>query len=204
MSTRRLFMKAAAATAAIPFIAPLLRGRARAAAPAEPLAIQAVVFDPHFAESRAFGETAGALGHNVHALAGDGDVTRLWTDHLQGRWADRPTAIAGLTGQGAMFCLEQLAWGYGMRVVFQADHRRGPSGTVEHALFATSDVTTAHSRLAAAGADYGAEAARIVAALPYGGGQIVWRSGASMDDEAVEPLVTWVIAPVGAANMKRA
>lgn len=198
MTDRRLFLQASAATAAVPFVGlPFGTASAAPAAGPAPIPIHTLVYDPHFAESRDFAEEGRSQGVDVHAI--DGDVTRLWTDHLRDLWSREPVAIAGLTGQGALFCLEQLAWGAGLRVVFQADHARSGSGAVEHAVFASTGAGPLAALLEAAGQDYGRAAAAIVSRRPAGARQVLWRSGASFDPAAPEPLVSWVIAPLGAA-----
>ena len=79
-----------------------------------------VIFDDRFAETRVFGEEAERLGGSVRSFAGD--ITDLWYQELDLRWRSEPTAIAGMTRHGPLFCLERLAWNAGMRVVYRATH----------------------------------------------------------------------------------
>ncbi len=46
-----------------------------------------------------------------------GDVTDLWLKQLAPLWREQRAAITGLTGSETLFCLEQLAWPMGLRVV---------------------------------------------------------------------------------------
>lgn len=67
-----------------------------------------VIFDEQFSACRAFAAEATRAGAPIQAIRGD--ITNLWFDDLHRRWQDGPAAVAGLTGYGALFCLEQLAW----------------------------------------------------------------------------------------------
>ena len=65
-----------------------------------------VVFDRRFAASRAFGAAALSMNQRVHAI--DGDVTALWTEHLdplwRGGWHDNTNKL-GLPGAGGRAAL---------------------------------------------------------------------------------------------------
>lgn len=89
-----------------------------------------IIFDMRFAESRMFGAEADRLGQATVAL--DGDVGRLWTDHLAPLWSGGPAAIAGMTAPDALFCIERLAYDAGLRLVLRIDHRRHGAGGVDH------------------------------------------------------------------------
>jgi hypothetical protein len=104
-------------------------------------------------------------------------------------------AIAGLTGYGALFCLERLAWDQRLRVVFRAEH--APSGRrVAHGFAGPAEVLPAACSVVA-GDDWAARMADIVAACPSGRGV-----GAEADVRATsaggmaesETLYSWVIA----------
>jgi hypothetical protein len=73
-----------------------------------------VIYDERFAASVEFGREARARGFAVHAIRGD--MTELWYYDLDPKWKQEPAAIAGLTAQGPLFCLERLSWDHGMRV----------------------------------------------------------------------------------------
>ena len=64
----------------------------------------------------------------------DGDVTPVWFHQLDPVWRQYPLAVAGLTTEGALFCLEQLAWDNGMRVAYRGFHEASPEGGVQHLL----------------------------------------------------------------------
>ena len=111
------------------------------------LSIYKVIFDQRVAEAREFGREMSQLGLAVHSI--DGDMTNLWYDDLYPQWRKSPVSIAGLTAHGPLFCLERLAWDFGMRVVLRADHRRAAKGAFGRAL--TGYVSLQH---AAVGADF--------------------------------------------------
>ena len=98
----------------------------------QPLRIYKVIFDQRVAEAREFGREMLQLGLAVQPI--DGDMTNLWYDDLYPRWRQSPVAIAGLTAHGPLFCLERLAWDFGMRVVLRTDHRRAAKGSFGRAL----------------------------------------------------------------------
>src|SRR5580658_2190210 len=83
-----------------------------------------VVFDARFTVSVAFGSAARSIGMTTNSI--HGDITDLWFHDLDARWGKSTVAVAGLTAQGAIFCLERLAWDHGMRVVFRGDHQYLP------------------------------------------------------------------------------
>lgn len=192
MRTRRGFIGAATATAAIPVLAPGLAARAAGREPAPDL----VVYDSDFAEAVGFAEEASRLGLETHPI--EGDVTGLWLRRLSLLWRERPGPVAGLTRQGALFCLERLAWDAGMRVVLQIDHARSAAGT-RHAVFGAGDRGPAvEAALDAAGVRFGVAAARLLSRWDAREA-VIWRTGATAVAEAPEPLVSWMIAPVRAA-----
>ena len=96
------------------------------------LPVYKVIFDQRVAEAREFGREMLQLGLAVQPI--DGDMTNLWYDDLYPRWRQSPVAIAGLTAHGPLFCLERLAWDFGMRVVLRTDHQRAAKGSFGRAL----------------------------------------------------------------------
>lgn len=92
-----------------------------------------VLIDGRHAEARALGARFSRAATPVSILA-DGDVTQLWRDEIGPAWRGRPVAIAGLTEQPALFCLEQLGLSGGLRVVFHGEHVTLPDGRVGHTL----------------------------------------------------------------------
>jgi hypothetical protein len=130
MTNRREFLRGAT-WAAVPLVAGL-----PGIAPADgrlASAFHAVLIDDSFPEARAFGANLAARGATVRAMA-DGDVTSVWQQDIQPAWRRGPVPVAGLTRAPVLFCLEQLAWAQGLRVVFHAEHVVTPSRTVRHAV----------------------------------------------------------------------
>jgi hypothetical protein len=111
MLSRRVFVSAGAAVIVAPSL-PLS---------ASPLHAELAIVDHRFAEARAFGRRMQERGV---ALAGfDGDITRIWLDRLYPLWhSASPPAVAGLTTQQVLFCLEQLAWDHWLRVTQREDY----------------------------------------------------------------------------------
>jgi hypothetical protein len=111
--------------------APLATG-ALAAATAFPM----VLIDDRHAEARAFGTALTAWGAPVHSLP-KGDVTALWRESIGPAWRHAPTVVAGLTRSPVLFCLEQLGWPLGQRVVFCAEHLMSAARPVHRILRTT-------------------------------------------------------------------
>jgi len=159
-----------------------------------------VLADARHAEARAF---AACLSHCAGAVSTltDGDVTAIWLRELGPAWRVAPHAVAGLTARPALFCLEQLAASYGLRVVFHAEHVIGPGEAVQHSLLrGAQESHLAVDDLAQAGPRW---PARIAAAMTIHRQQArPQRLGPS--DAALEPampagarlLTSWIIAPV--------
>jgi len=95
-----------------------------------PVSLYKVIFDTRFAASRAFARRGEQLGAAVQGI--EGDVTALWYHDLHARWSAGPVAMAGLTLNGALFCLDILARNHGMRVVYRREHKYRAGGSVEH------------------------------------------------------------------------
>jgi hypothetical protein len=83
--------------------------------PASPAIFDAVIFDSRFPVACNFGAAACRRGQRTRAI--QGDVTALWRDDLRLRWAAGTTAIAGMTTERSLFCLEQLAKDNWLRVM---------------------------------------------------------------------------------------
>ena len=188
MATRREFLQAGIAASALSLTSSA--HIVSAASDSDPVAGQrpgrrplyGVIFDHRYQESVAFGAEAEALGYQIHGIGGD--ITDLWYKHLSVRWKTGPAAIAGLTDEPALFCLERLAWDYQMRVVYQAAHDRRPGGAVT------------------ASRNWPRELARTFAnhtsdadALRIGGGPPFVMGSTAVSDGDPEPLVSWIIAP---------
>lgn len=128
MTSRRQFLHMGITAAAWPIVARATRAAGIDSRPGTPLL--GVVYDTRMEESIAFAERSAALGLRAHAI--DGDMTRLWYDEIYHRWQQRPTALAGLTAHGPLFCFAELARDVGMRVVFRAEHRPTGGGAIAH------------------------------------------------------------------------
>jgi hypothetical protein len=129
---RRIFLEAAAASALPIVIAKANVAAAHSAVPAR-VAVHTFLSDERYAPSRAVGDRLRAAGVDVHAIP-DGDLTQVWLLHIGPAWREHPITIAGLTARPALFCLEQLALGCGLRVVFHAEHVVHDEGRTEHRL----------------------------------------------------------------------
>jgi hypothetical protein len=207
MASRREFLQVGIAALALPI-------SARAALSPTPAAsdstiavtpLYKVVFDERFPASVAFGAEARSLGLPTHSIRGD--ITDLWFHDLDARWKKSPVAVAGLTAQGALFCLERLAWDHGMRVVFRGDHQYLPDGAIEHVLTGPESIVHQATGLRDDGDGWAPRVASLVARLPEAQSvpakaTIHARAAAPAGAEA-EALISWVIAPVAGARIMR-
>lgn len=119
-TSRRQFLQIGLAASAWPVVA------AAAPAGADPLRMApllGVVYDTRFARSVAFADHGSALGLRTYPITGD--MTHLWYDEIHPRWQRQPTALAGLTAHGPLFCFAELARDVRMRVVYREAHRVG-------------------------------------------------------------------------------
>jgi hypothetical protein len=207
MASRREFLQVGIAALALPISAHAALSPAADApentAPVTPL--YKVVFDERFPASVAFGTEARRLGLPTHSIRGD--ITDLWFRELDAQWKKKPVAVAGLTAQGALFCLERLAWDHGMRVVFRGDHQYPPAGSIEHVLTGPESVVHQAASLQNDGDDWAIRVANLVARIPEGHstpakGTIRARATEPPNTEA-EDLISWVIAPVAGARIMR-
>lgn len=122
MANRREFLQGSG-------LALLMPGAASAIAPAlgGSLAredIYKVVFDTRHASSVAYASRASAHGLPIHGM--NGDITAFWYHELDAVWKTQPRAVAGMTEHGPLFCLEQLGFAHGMRVIYRAPHADTP------------------------------------------------------------------------------
>jgi hypothetical protein len=123
MTNRREFLQHATTVVAPLVAAPLVGGAPATTAALEPgvSKYHAVLIDDRHAVARQFGSVMARRGAPVHAVT-DGDVTSLWLSSIGPAWRHGPVAIAGLTRPPVLFCLEQLAWSQGLRVIYHAEH----------------------------------------------------------------------------------
>jgi hypothetical protein len=132
MTGRRTFLRVGIAATAWPLVARATHAAGIDSHRATPLL--GVVYDTRLKESVAFAERSAALGLRAHAI--DGDMTRLWYDEIYHRWQERPTALAGLTAHGPLFCFAELARDVRMRVVFRAEYPCTDPSTHDARLYA--------------------------------------------------------------------
>jgi hypothetical protein len=166
------------------------------AGPSSVLPIYKAVYDARYAEGRRYADAVARSGVPTHAIAGD--ITDLWFNDLDLAWRDRQPAVAGLTTESALFCLEQLAWTHRMRVVFRADHAFLESGCVEHSVSCGPDAMWRLRPAGTAGRDWPASMALLHSTLASTSGTplsatLVTPGAAAREDVAF--LVSWVIAP---------
>jgi len=96
-------------------------------------ALHAVLIDSRHAQARSVAAELTARGVPVHSLK-DGDITPLWARDIDPAWRVKPVTVAGLTERPALFCLEQLGFTYGLRVVYHGEHIVEAGGRTRHAL----------------------------------------------------------------------
>lgn len=137
VTNRREFLEAAAISA-LPALAGAKQGVGRRQASSVTVAPHMVLIDERFAEARTVGARMAAAGAAVHAVA-EGDVTQVWLQHVGPAWRQQPFTVAGITARPALFCLEQFALGFGLRVVFHGEHVVHQQGRTEHRLLRGPD-----------------------------------------------------------------
>jgi hypothetical protein len=166
------------------------------------LPLNLALFDTRFPAAHAFARALAIRGVTLAPF--DGDVTPVWFEQLDPVWRRYPLTVAGLTTEGALFCLEQLAWDNGMRVAYRGVHTASPEGGTKHVL-----ETSVHrscdvqGRLSGAQpwpaqvADIIANIDEAVSAFPSDAvdrSQATYRTR-SRSDRAPSRLVSWLIAP---------
>lgn len=197
MASRREFLQMGVAALTLPIAAHGSVSSASLLSDRESsVSVYKMIFDERFPSSRAFRDEAQRLGLAVHGIKAD--MTDLWYHDLYARWKEGPAAIAGMTAHGAIFCLERLAWDERMRVIFRADHRFLPDGSVEHALSGPNQMLRQAARLNAE-TDWAAKMAGIVTRCPASRSQssltnVIGPATKHADDP--EHLISWLIAPV--------
>jgi hypothetical protein len=130
MASRREFLQFGVAASAWPLVTGVVAGTTTARPVMSPF--YKLIFDERSPASRAWAGDVGRLGLPIHGIKGD--VTELWFHDLDLRWKEAPLAIAGLTQESSLFCLELLARDRGMRVVYRAEHRARSDGSLEPAV----------------------------------------------------------------------
>jgi hypothetical protein len=201
MASRREFLQVGLASLALPMTAHTAFSAelfpATIEGPVTPL--YKAVYDLRFPASRAFASELQNLGVAVHSIKGD--ITDLWFHDLYARWKQGPAAIAGLTAQGPLFCLERLAWDHQMRVVFRVDHDY-KSGQMEHALAVPESMARRAAKGCARGDEWPQAMGHLVAHCPaqltsseaQAVRATITAPGFAVDRD--QTLISWVIAPV--------
>ncbi|HEY4341944.1 MAG TPA: hypothetical protein VGM97_18525 [Steroidobacteraceae bacterium] len=150
MINRRTFLAAAAASA-LPAITSARPNPIRADIEVPPpVAVHTCLIDERYASGRTVGGLLCGAGVDVHAIP-KGDVTQVWLRRLGPAWQSGPITVAGLTARPALFCLEQLARGCGLHLVFHAEHVVHAHGRSEHRLLRVAqaaDISTRDLELA--------------------------------------------------------
>lgn len=194
MLNRRTFLQAGVTAVPLAAGAALALGARQANAgsvPAVPL--HTVVFDERYADSVAFANEVRWMGQRTSAIRGD--VTRLWYDDLYHAWQSGPVAIAGLTTQDAMFCLEIFGNDAGLRLLVKGEHRIA-AGRIEHRMNGP-ELALAGTSLDKCGADWSGPVAQMLVGCPAtrdGRTEVTAVSGATAAREPVT-LVSWLLAP---------
>jgi hypothetical protein len=80
------------------------------------------IYDRRYSAAQAFGNAAMDARSTAGIVAIGGDITALWASDLRLQWSARGGAVAGMITARTLFCLEQLAKDYWMRLVMRAEH----------------------------------------------------------------------------------
>lgn len=196
LSTRREFLEGCAAAAGVSATFPFGTGLGQDGIDYSGLQPQLAIFDRDFVEARSFARAVRARGIATHAISGD--VTSLWYDDLYFRWREGSVVMAGLTGRSALFCLEQLAWDAGHRVLLRVNHTQTSAVVVEHAIHGPEELVSSAGQLLAHCENWGARMANLVLQCPRSGCKSASLALAETPTPASpwsEPLASWVIAP---------
>jgi hypothetical protein len=166
------------------------------------LPLHLALFDTRFPAAHAFARALAIRGVNLAPF--DGDVTPVWFEQLDPVWRQYPLTVAGLTTEGALFCLEQLAWDNGMRVAYRGIHAAAPDGGTDHMLEASAHrAQDVQGRISGAQpwpaqvADIIASIDEPVSAFPSDAqerSRAIYRTR-SRSDRTPSRLVSWLIAP---------
>jgi hypothetical protein len=201
MYNRRTFIQASAAATSASVLAASLGAWPAGvlAAASSRIDFYKVVFDREHPAALAFGQAAGDCGLSVQAISRD--VTALWYDDFYHRWRQGPAAIAGMTPARVAYCLQVLAQGVGMRLVFRAEHVAAADGRVAHRLAGPRSVLD-RARLLERSADWPRGVARLVRDCPAdfsAKSTLALNSPPAGGAASRAPLVSWVIAPPAGA-----
>jgi hypothetical protein len=159
-----------------------------------------VLIDERHAAAHSVGTLLARAGAPVLSVP-EGDITPIWLSRIGPAWQDQPVAIAGLTARPALFCLEQLAFNRGLRVVFHGEHIVHAEGRVEHSLMRGAEGANLSVReLSRAGAQWPERVAKALASHRHPVGSVrPGPSHAALEPELPERaqlLTSWIIAAV--------
>jgi hypothetical protein len=125
------------AAAALACLSAAGQGAALPAASRLSVRLYKFVYDRRYSAALAF----GAAAEHAKAIAGvvaiDGDITELWSQDLRLQWSAGSGAIAGMATARSLFCLEQLAKDYWMRVAIRVEHTTSQGREIAHRLTAS-------------------------------------------------------------------
>jgi hypothetical protein len=133
MPTRREFLQAGTAAAALPFL-PLASALPTARAGSLPISI----CDIRYPDSIVFAHQSRRLGCVVTGITDD--IVTVIDGGIRERWRQESVMIAGLTRFPAFHCFERLAEDCGRSVLYHADHIYHDNGIVEHKLTAPASL----------------------------------------------------------------
>ena len=179
MASRREFLQLGIAASVFPG---LVAGGQAARLMSPSTTFYKVIFDQRYSGGRAFARRAEQLGAIVQPI--EGDITSLWYNDLSERLKKSPVALAGVTLNGALFCLDALARAYGMRVVFRTEHNGGGHALNWDEQSWGDEVAELLTRVAERARD----ATPPAVIVPH----------LTRPERNTESLVSWVIVPAGA------
>jgi len=186
MTNRREFLRGATVLSATPLL-----NRVTIAIAGETVPLESVIYDSRHPAANEFATHAGMLGAPLLAI--DGDITSVWQKKLVKHWQAAPAALLGLTERPALFLLERLAWEYGLRVVFEAEH---VPDSAEHRVIRTGDAGLAHE-LAVAGRNWPRVLADHMISDTLVRARNFYPTSSALAEQPDEPvkLFSWIIAP---------
>jgi hypothetical protein len=163
------------------------------------LPIPLTIYDSRLAEGERFGSAIGANGMRV--LGFDGDITSLWSDHIEPAWKNGDRTLAGLTCERNMTCLVELARDYRIHLVHLARHAAdgNMTRTSVHTRVGTGDHTAFKDGSAEV---WPTRAARLILDVPTRGKRLQIGDFMSPATTGFEngPLVSWILAPTNAGQ----
>ena len=122
MATRRAVLQSGTAATVLSLGLPVTTLAENGFARQKTLPFFRVLYEQNIKESCDFAAASRAAGLDISGLV-QGDVTSFWMHELSEVWPHKEASLMGLTTPGPLFCLEQLAPQFGMRVIFRAKHQ---------------------------------------------------------------------------------